>query len=221
MNKLRIFLAEDHQVVREGIKRVVNAESDMEVVGEAGDGLKTLEAVLAMRPDIILMDISMPELDGVQTTRMILKEWPQAKVLALTAYEDRGFLRAVLEDGAVGYLLKVASPKEVIDAIRIVANGSNYLDANMASEMFREYMNKGGPERDGLRARLSERESEVVRQIAQGFSNKEIAAQLNISVKTVETYKARAMEKLQLQSRADIVQYAIQQGWLSIKPDAV
>jgi DNA-binding NarL/FixJ family response regulator len=220
MNKLRVFLAEDHQVVREGIKRVVDAENDMEVIGEAGDGVQALEAVLAARPDIILMDISMPQLDGVQVTRMVLKEWPDAKILALTAHEDRGFLRAVLEDGAAGYILKVATPKEVIEAIRIVASGRPYLDANIASDLFRGYMNKG-PDVNGVRVRLSDRETEVMRQIAQGFSNKEIASQLNISVKTVETYKARAMDKLQLNSRADIVQYAIQQGWLTIKPDAV
>jgi DNA-binding NarL/FixJ family response regulator len=220
MNKLRVFLAEDHQVVREGIKRVVDAENDMEVIGEAGDGVQALESVLAARPDVILMDISMPGLDGVQVTRMILKEWSDAKILALTAHEDRGFLRAVLEDGAAGYILKVATPKEVIEAIRIVASGRPYLDANIASDLFRGYMNKG-PDINGMRVRLSDRETEVMRQIAQGFSNKEIASQLNISVKTVETYKARAMDKLQLNSRADIVQYAIQQGWLTIKPDVV
>jgi DNA-binding NarL/FixJ family response regulator len=221
MNKLRVFLAEDHLVVREGIKRVVDAEDDMEVIGEASDGLQALDAVLGLRPDIVLMDISMPGLDGVQTTRKILKEWPDAKVLALTAHEDRGFLKAVLEDGAAGYILKIATPKEVIEAIRIVASGRPYLDANIASEMFRGYMNKGREKNASPRVRLSDRETEVMRQIAQGFSNKEIALELNISVKTVETYKARAMEKLQLHSRADIVQYAIQQGWLTIKPDAV
>jgi DNA-binding NarL/FixJ family response regulator len=221
MNKLRVFLAEDHLVVREGIKRVVNAEEEMEVIGEAGDGLQVLEQVLASRPDIILMDISMPGLDGVQTTRKILEAWPEAKVLALTAHEDRGFLRAVLEDGAVGYILKTSSPKEVIEAIRIVASGRPYLDAAIASEVYRGFLNKNPSKDGGARVRLSERETEVIRQIAQGFSNKEIAVQLNISVKTVETYKARAMEKLQLHSRADIVQYAIQQGWLTIKPDLV
>jgi DNA-binding NarL/FixJ family response regulator len=221
MNKLRVFLAEDHLVVREGIKRVVNAEEGMEVIGEAGDGLQVLEQVLACRPDIILMDISMPGLDGVQTTRKILEAWPEAKVLALTAHEDRGFLRAVLEDGAVGYILKTSSPKEVIEAIRIVASGRPYLDAAIASEVYRGFLNKNSGKDAGPRVRLSDRETEVIRQIAQGFSNKEIAVQLNISVKTVETYKARAMEKLQLHSRADIVQYAIQQGWLTIKPDIV
>jgi DNA-binding NarL/FixJ family response regulator len=221
MNKLRVFLAEDHLVVREGIKRVVNAEEEMEVIGEAGDGLQVLEQVLASRPDIILMDISMPGLDGVQTTRKILEAWPEAKVLALTAHEDRGFLRAVLEDGAVGYILKTSSPREVIEAIRIVASGRPYLDAAIASEVYRGFLNKNSDKDAGPRVRLSDRETEVIRQIAQGFSNKEIAVQLNISVKTVETYKARAMEKLQLHSRADIVQYAIQQGWLTIKPDIV
>jgi DNA-binding NarL/FixJ family response regulator len=221
MNKLRVFLAEDHLVVREGIKRVVNAEEEMEVIGEAGDGLQVLEQVLASRPDIILMDISMPGLDGVQTTRKILEAWPEAKVLALTAHEDRGFLRAVLEDGAVGYILKTSSPREVIEAIRIVASGRPYLDAAIASEVYRGFLNKNSDKDAGQRVRLSDRETEVIRQIAQGFSNKEIAVQLNISVKTVETYKARAMEKLQLHSRADIVQYAIQQGWLTIKPDIV
>jgi DNA-binding NarL/FixJ family response regulator len=221
MNKLRVFLAEDHLVVREGIKRVVNAEEEMEVIGEAGDGLQVLEQVLASRPDIILMDISMPGLDGVQTTRKILEAWPEAKVLALTAHEDRGFLRAVLEDGAVGYILKTSSPREVIEAIRIVASGRPYLDAAIASEVYRGLLNKNSDKDASPRVRLSDRETEVIRQIAQGFSNKEIAVQLNISVKTVETYKARAMEKLQLHSRADIVQYAIQQGWLTIKPDIV
>ena len=221
MNKLRVFLAEDHKIVREGIKRVVNAEADMEVIGEAGDGIQALEQVLKLRPDIIIMDISMPRLDGVQTTRKILHEWPEAKVLALTAHEDRGFLRAVLEDGASGYILKVASTKEVIEAIRIVASGRSYLDMDLASGVYRDFMNKSSDKNGVQSVRLSDRETEVIKQIAQGFSNKEIATQLNISVKTVETYKARAMEKLQLHSRADIVQYAIQKGWLTIKPDVV
>jgi two-component system, NarL family, response regulator NreC len=218
MNKLRVLLAEDHHMVREGIKKAVNAESDMEVIGEASDGIQALELVLEKRPDVTLMDILMPGLDGLEVTRKIMQEWPEAKILALTGYEDRHFLQELLEDGASGYILKMVSQKEVIEAIRIVASGSPYLDSSTASEMYRGYLNKNT---DGFRVRLSDRETEVVRRIAQGFSNKEIALQLNISVKTVETYKARAMEKLQLHSRADIVRYAIKQGWLRIKPDVV
>jgi DNA-binding NarL/FixJ family response regulator len=220
MHKLHIFLAEDHNLVREGIKKAVNAEQDMEVIGEASDGVQALEQVLALRPDVILMDILMPGIDGMQATRKILHEWPEAKVLALTGHEDHHFLQDLLEDGAAGYILKTASLKEVIQAIRIVASGSPYLDATIASEMYRGYLKKN-TDKNGNRVRLSDRETEVVRRIAQGFSNKEIAVQLNISVKTVETYKARAMEKLQLNSRAELVRYAIKQGWLRIKPDVV
>jgi DNA-binding NarL/FixJ family response regulator len=220
MKKLRILLAEDHHMVREGIKKAVNAESDMEVIGEASDGIQAIELALAMRPDVTLMDILMPGLDGLEVTRKIMQEWPEAKILALTGYEDRHFLHELLEDGASGYILKMVSQKEVIEAIRIVASGSAYLDKTIASEMYRGYLNSN-MDKNGIRVRLSDRETEVVRRIAQGFSNKEIASQLNISVKTVETYKARAMEKLQLHSRADIVRYAIKQGWLRIKPDVV
>jgi DNA-binding NarL/FixJ family response regulator len=210
MAELRVFLADDHAIVREGLKALVNGAAGMVVCGEAADGLSACEQVERLLPDVAVMDVSMPGLGGAEATARLKQSCPQVKVLALTVHEDRGYLHRLLEAGAAGYALKRAAPEELIHAIRAVAGGGTYLDPAIAGKVVGGFV-RPRPAEGG---ELSEREIEVVRLTAAGHSNKEIAARLDLSVKTVETYKARSLEKLGLHSRADLVRYALQRGWL-------
>jgi DNA-binding NarL/FixJ family response regulator len=214
MAKLRIFLADDHVVVRAGLKTLVNAQSDMIVVGEASDGQATLEQTRDCAAEVVIMDISMPQLNGAAATALLRQQCPNIKVLALSVHEDTGYLRKLLEAGASGYVLKRSAADILIQAIRMVAAGGVYLDPAIAGKIVGSLLGKAVVVGDVAAAELSERETDVVRLIAQGYSNKEIATLLNLSVKTVETYKARAMEKIGLDSRVAIVRYALQRGWL-------
>jgi DNA-binding NarL/FixJ family response regulator len=214
MAKLRIFLADDHAVVRAGLKTLVDAQSDMTVVGEAGDGQAALEQIRDCAADVVIMDISMPQLNGAEATAQLRQLCPDIKVLALSVHEDTGYLRKLLEAGASGYVLKRSAADTLIQAIRMVAAGGVYLDPAIAGKVVGSLLGKPVVVGDPAAAELSERETDVVRLIAQGYSNKEIANLLNLSVKTVETYKARAMEKIGLDSRVAIVRYALQRGWL-------
>jgi DNA-binding NarL/FixJ family response regulator len=214
MAKLRIFLADDHAVVRAGLKTLIEAQADMQVVGEAGDGLATLEQMHDCLVDVVVMDISMPQLNGVDATIQLRQQCPDVRVLTLSFHEDIGYLRKLLEAGASGYVLKRSAADTLIQAIRMVAEGGTYLDSAIAGKIVGSLLGKAGVEGTAPEIELSEREADVVRLIAQGYSNKEIAAQLNLSVKTVETYKARAMEKIGLDTRVALVRYALQRGWL-------
>ena len=214
MTELRVFLADDHAVVREGLKALINAQPGMAVVGEAGDGLDACERVPALRPDVVVMDVSMPGLTGSQATERLRRECPLVKILALTVHEDKGYIRQLLAAGAAGYVLKRAAAEELIHAIRVVAAGGVYLDPTMAGKVVGGFVRRAAEASTPNGAALSEREVEVARLTAAGHSNKEIATRLDLSVKTVETYRARGMEKLGLKSRADLVRYAVQQGWL-------
>lgn len=214
MDKLRVFLADDHMVVREGLKSLVNAQPDMQVVGEADNGDAAWRAARELSPDVLVMDVSMPDMNGAEATERLRRECPQVKVLALTVYEDRSYLRQMLDAGASGYVLKRAVTDELVRAIRTVAAGGSYVDPTLAGSLVSSYFNQGTTERGAPAGELSERESQVLRLIAWGYSNKEIGWKLNISSKTVDTYKLRLMEKLNLRSRTDIVRYAMRQGLL-------
>jgi two-component system response regulator NreC len=214
MAKLEIFLADDHAVVREGLKAMINAQPDMIVIGEAGDGQTALQQARDCQPDIVIMDITMPELNGVEATAQLKRACPDIKVLTLSVHEDTSYLRQLLAAGAAGYILKHAAADDLIQAIRIVAAGVVYLDPALAGSVVARYVRVPATASVLLGAALSEREIEVVQGIAQGYSNKEIATQLNLSVKTVETYRARAMDKLGIESRSALVRYALEHGWL-------
>jgi DNA-binding NarL/FixJ family response regulator len=216
---LRVVLADDHAVVREGLKALVNAQPDMCVVGEAADGEAAWRVARELRPDVLVMDLSMPLLGGAEATVRVRRDCPEVKVLALTVHEERLYLTQLLRAGASGYVLKRAASLELVRAVRTVAAGGTYIDPSIAGTLVEGYLESNESAELPPNDVLSDREREVLMRITQGFSNKEIAAALALSVKTVETYKARVSEKLELRSRVDMVRYAARQGWLSTPTD--
>ncbi len=215
MDKIRVLIAEDHEIVREGLKMIVAAQDDLEVVGEVGDGREAVRLARELKPDIILMDVSMPELNGLLAAAKLKRVAPDIKILTLTRHTDAAYLQELLRAGVSGYVLKQSAASELLRAIRAVASGGKYLDPAITSVVFADYAGKNKTLRGETRGvELSEREREVLRGIAWGFSNKEIADKMDISVKTVEAHKAAALQKLGIRRRNDIVRYAILQGWL-------
>src|SRR2546422_8786734 len=186
----------------------------MEIIGEAENGRTAWQKAKELLPDVLVMDISMPELNGVQATEMLKRDCPHVNVLALTAYKDKAYLDQLLRVGASGYVLKLSAAEELIQAIRIVAAGGVYLDRQMADKVTDTYVRNQILKGETRHKELTDREEEILRLIAHGYSNKEISARLNISVKTVESHKSNLMEKLELRSRTEIVRYAVRQGWL-------
>jgi DNA-binding NarL/FixJ family response regulator len=213
--KLRVLLADDHNVVRAGLRALIDAQADMEVVAEAADGEDACRLATELCPDVAVLDVSMPLLGGAQATERIVRGRPETRVLALTVHEDRSYLQQLLGAGASGYLLKRAAADELIHAIRAVARGGTYLDPGLTGKVLGGLVGRNLQAGSPAGVALSDREEEVLRLIARGHTNREIAARLDVSVKTVETHKARAMEKLGLDSRAAIVAYAIRWGWLT------
>jgi len=211
MTTLRILLADDHPIVRGGLKALIDGQPDMTVVGEACDGVEALERAQALRPDVVIMDLSMPNVGGAESTQRIKEVCPEVKVLALTAHEERGYAELALRAGASGYVLKRTTGEDLVRAIRAVAGGGVYLDPSIAAQVG---VGRQGPGAN-VTHELSEREGEVLRMIAQGHAMKEIAAALSVGTRTLETYRARAMEKLALKTRAEVVRYAVQRGWLT------
>src|SRR5215218_6616105 len=213
METTRILLAEDHNTVREGIKMLVNAQPDMHVVGEAADGSAAITKTRELMPDLLVMDISMPELNGLKATEKLRREFPDLKILTLTRHTDDGYLQQLIKAGVNGYVLKQSAPTELINAIRAVVAGKSYLDPTLAERVMGGYAGTTGLLGQGPN-KITGREAEILRLIAWGYSNKEIATRLDISVKTVEAHKGNTMKKLGMASRIDIVRYAILQGWL-------
>jgi two-component system, NarL family, response regulator NreC len=211
---LRVLLADDHVVVRQGLKRLIEEQPDIVVVGEAGDGAETIQKVQELKPDVIVMDISMPGMNGLVATKKLKELRSETVVVTLTRHADDAYLQELLRAGASGYVLKQSAPNELIQAIRATAAGGHYLDSTLTARVTAGFIGREGRRVTQPGAAPSERESEVLRLIASGYSNKEIASQLALSVKTVEAHKANAMRKLGLSGRIDIVNYAILQGWL-------
>jgi DNA-binding NarL/FixJ family response regulator len=209
----RVLMVDDHPVVLAGLKALVEADADFEVVGNARDGRTALRLATQLLPDVVVLDISMPEMNGIEVAAALLAERPECRVLVLTVHDDRAYLRQLVEAGVSGYLLKRSASDELIRALHAVVSGGMYLDPAIAGKVVGRARRALHPQL-GQAAELSERETEVLRLVASGHSNKEISTRLNISVKTVETYKARAMEKLGYRSRVELVRYAADQGWL-------
>ena len=215
MPEIRVLIAEDHEMVREGLRLIVDTQDDMQVCGEAGNGREAIRLAQEIAPDVLLMDISMPELNGLKAAAKLKRVAPAIKILTLTRHTDEAYLQELLQAGVSGYVLKQSAASELLRAIRTVAAGGNYLDPAMTGKVFGNYVAKSTRQRGETRgAQLTERESESLRYIALGYSNNEIAEKMDISVKTVEAHKANALRKLDMRSRIDIVRYAILQGWM-------
>jgi DNA-binding NarL/FixJ family response regulator len=211
---LRVILADDHVTVRHGLKLLIDGESDMTVVGEASDGEAAVRQALALKPDVVVMDISMPGMNGLAATRALKKVQPEARIVTLTRHADDAYLQELLRAGVSGYVLKRSAPTELLHAIRGVAAGGQYLDSTLTARVTAGFVTKQGGRAKKPASNLTDREAEVLRLIASGYGNKEIAARLDLSAKTVEAHKANAMRKLDLNGRIDIVKYAVLQGWL-------
>lgn len=212
--RLRILLADDHVVVRQGLKLLIEGQRDMIVVSEAGDGASAVQQAHELKPDVIIMDISMPGMNGLVATRTLKRALPDAVIVTLTRHSDDAYLQELMRAGASAYVLKQSAPVELIQAIRACAAGGQYLDSALTARVTAGFLGRDLKKMNQAAASPSERESEVLRLIAAGYSNKEIASRLTLSVKTVEAHKANAMRKLGLNGRIDIVKYAILQGWL-------
>jgi DNA-binding NarL/FixJ family response regulator len=213
--KTRIVLADDHPIVLDGLRNLIRAEPDFELVGEAASGLSALKIIREQRPDVAVLDISMPELNGIVLGRRLAGEMPALRLLILTLHEDRAYLNQALEAGVRGYVLKRSAVENLVQAIRAVLVGGLYIDPAIVGRVFEsKQINKRLAARKGVAPALTDREADVLKMAALGFTNKEIASRLDVGVKSIETYKARGLEKLGLKTRAELVRYASGQGWL-------
>jgi DNA-binding NarL/FixJ family response regulator len=211
---LRILLADDHVTVRYGLKLLIDGEPDMKVIAEASDGEAAVRQALALKPDVIVMDISMPGMNGLVATRALRKARADAKIITLTRHADEAYLQELLRAGVSGYVLKRSAPTELLHAIRGVAAGGQYVDSTLTPRLTAGFISKQSGRAKRPASALTDRETDVLRLIAAGYGNKEIAARLALSAKTIEAHKANAMRKLDLNGRIDIVKYAVLQGWL-------
>lgn len=212
MKKIRVFLVDDHGLVRAGLRCLIEKEDDMEVVGEAQAGDEALAKIKEQRPDVVLMDLSLPCMPGAEVTRRLKGDAPEVRVIAVTLHEDVSHVRELIEAGALGFVHKRAAEQELFKAIRTVSAGEIFVDPRMTGKLISRFVQGETTSENGA-GRLSERENEVLRHVATGHSNKEIAALLGVSPKTVETYKARSMDKLHLKTRVDVVRYARERFW--------
>ena len=215
--QLRLLLADDHPVLRAGLKALLSSEPDLKVIAEADTGTAAVELARSLRPDLVVMDVSLPGLNGAEATREIKTQRSELPVLALSVHEEVPFVRMLLDAGAGGYVLKRSACDELVRAVRIVAAGDTYIDPAVAGQMLRARQRGHSPPGLTASVALSDRESEVVRLLARGLTMKEMALQLSLSPRTLETYRSRAMEKLGFKSRADLVRYAVNCGWLGAR----
>jgi DNA-binding NarL/FixJ family response regulator len=212
MTRIRVLLAEDHESVRQGLRVLLEAHADIEIAGEASTGRAAVEQARALRPDVVVLDLSMPEMNGLAAARAIKEVRPDAAIVALTRHSEEAYVQELLRAGASGYVLKQSAFDQLLQAIRAVARGERYLDPTLISRAADAYVSRHA--RPAGRPQISDREASVLRLMALGHSNKEIASALDIAVKTVEVHKANAMRKLNLHGRIDVVRYAVLSGWL-------
>ena len=214
--QLRIILADDHNIVRQGLRSLIEKELGMSVVGEADNGRKTVQLAEELKPDLIIMDVSMPDLNGIEATHQITSEHPDIKVLGLSMHSDKRFVAGILKAGASGYLLKDCAFEEMAGAILAVAHGGTYLSPGVAGSVIQDYIRRLSETDYSPATVLTHREREVLQLLAEGFSTKLIAARLNLSVKTIETHRRQVMEKLNVHSIAELTKYAIREGLTSL-----
>ncbi|HEX6796375.1 MAG TPA: response regulator transcription factor [Ktedonobacterales bacterium] len=213
--KVRVLIADDHTILRAGLKMMLNAQPDIEVVGEASDGHQAVSEAQRLLPDVIIMDITMPECNGIEATKQVKRLLPETRVLVLTMHENEEYLFQMLRAGAAGYMLKEAADTELISAIRVVSSGRFYLSPSAQSMMVSDYLQRvhTGEERDSYSA-LTEREREILKLVAEGLTNNQIGERLFISPKTVDTHRTHIMDKLNLHNRAELVKFAMRRGLL-------
>ena len=217
MGKIRILIADDHAVVREGTRQILEQEQDLEVVGEAGDGEETVALATNLRPDVAIVDIAMPKLDGIEATRQIKSLCPAISVLILTAYDDEQFIFSLLEAGAAGYLLKSVRGRELVDAVRAVNAGESVLHPLIARKVLNRFVPASGKAaREEHLEELSAREMEVLSLAARGLSNQDIATELCLSIRTVQGHLGHIFNKLQVGSRTEAVVHALKKGWVTL-----
>ena len=212
MPKIRVLIADDHSLVREGISAFLRYTEDIDVVAEASDGLEAIEKALKFRPDIILMDISMPKLGGLEATVEIRKADPSIRIIVLTQYDDKEYISRFLKAGVSGYLLKRAVGSDLVSAIHAVRDGETYLYPSIASKVVDGYLGKEGPSAEDGYDSLTDREKQVLKLVAEGYSHKEAADMLKISTKTVVVHQTNILEKLGLNNRAELIRYALSRG---------
>ena len=216
MNKIRVLLADDHTILRDGICALLDDQADIEVIGEAGDGQATVKMTAQLQPDVVVMDIAMPLLNGLEATRQIQRDFPQVKVLILTMHENEEYIRQVLAAGALGYVLKDAAARDLLGAIRAVYQGEAVLSPAITRLVIEDYLRWGDIRPPDSSNGLTSREREVLQLIAEGYTNKEIAEILCISIKTVQSHRTNLMSKLDLHDRGELIKYAIQKKIIDI-----
>ncbi len=214
--KITVVLTDDHMIIRDGLRALLGRQPDMEVVAEADNGRTALKHVKELSPDVVIMDIGMRELNGIDATRQIVKISPGIKVLALSMYSDKRFVKEMLKAGASGYMLKDSAFKELIDAIRVIVDNKIYISPSVAGVVMDDYLDNS-PEKEGsLRALLTSRELEVLQLMAEGKSTKQIALSLDLSTKTIESHRNKVMQKIDVSNIADLTKYAIREGIISL-----
>jgi two-component system response regulator NreC len=216
MNRIRVLLADDHTILRDGIRALLDDQADIEVIGEAEDGLSTVKMVGKLKPDVVIMDIAMPLLNGLEATRQIQRDHPQVKVLILTMHENEEYIRQVLAAGALGYVLKDAAAHDLLGAIRAVHRGEAVLSPAITRLVIEDYLRWGDIRPADTSNGLTPREREILQLIAEGYTNKEIAEILSLSVKTIQSHRSNLMSKLDLHDRGELIKYAIQKKIIDI-----
>lgn len=218
MSKIRLLLVDDHQIVRAGLRMLFQAEEDMEIVGEVSSGDEAIKAVGDLKPDVVIMDVAMPGMGGIEATRRIKEASPDTVVLALTMHEDEQYFFKMLSVGASGYIPKRAAPDDLVSAIRVVSQGNVFLYPSLAKLLVNDFLDRADsdPQAQSVAAELTPREREVLTYIAEGYTNREIAEALVISVKTVDRHRENIMQKLNLHNRVELVKYAIEKGLISV-----
>ncbi len=214
---IKVLLADDHKILREGLISLLKKQRDIELIGEAEDGREAVEMALKLKPDVVIMDIGMPKLNGIEATRQIKAALPDVKVIALSIHSDKRFVKDMLKAGALSYLLKDSAFNELVKAINAVNDNNTYIGSGITDIIIEDYLQQLNKDTSTSDSPLSDRENEVLRLLAEGKNTKEIASLLNVSPKTVETHRQHIMEKLNIHNLADLVKYAIQSGLISLE----